>query len=365
VKKVTGRGVVLQRYRMVECAQKEGATEASRRFGVSRPTLYKLMARYEEKGIEGLLNRAHGGQNRVPKEVEEAVVEEKVRLLSRSTGKIEQVLKEQYGYRVSRQTVWRILSSRGLARIQEREPIRRFSRPHPNQLWQVDLAEEEPTAAGKVQIWVFEDDASRYLLGAKAVRSKGQEHLLALLRDVLRRFGTPEAVLSDRGSQFRSTQPGPKAPTVYELVCELLGIRPIFAKRARSKGKVEKLIQFLQRDFLAEVRDRVRSLEQLNQELAEWVNHYNQRPHASLDYKPPASKYRPSNRPLPRELDQDWIFAVQQLRKVGRDATVSYRKVAYPVPPEHIGDHVWLHLVDSKVVITHAGKTIAQHPLKV
>jgi len=76
VKKVRGRGLVLQRYRMVECTQKEGATEASRHFGVSRPTPYKLMARYDEKGIEGLLNRDHGGQNRVPKEVEEAVVEE-------------------------------------------------------------------------------------------------------------------------------------------------------------------------------------------------------------------------------------------------------------------------------------------------
>jgi transposase InsO family protein len=365
VEKARGRGLVAVRMRMLECVEREGVTAASRRFRVSRPTLYKLMERYQAQGVEGLLNRAHGGQNRVPKEVEEAVVEEKVRLLSRSTAKIQQVLGEQWGYRVSRQTVWRILSSRGLARMQDREPIRRFSRPQPNQLWQVDLAEDEPTAAGKVQIWVFEDDASRYLLGAKAVRSKGQEHLLALLRDVLRRFGTPEAVLSDRGSQFRSTQPGSKAPTVYELVCELLGIRPIFAKRARTKGKVEKLIQFVQRDFLAEVRDRVRSLEQLNQELGEWVSHYNQRPHASLEYKPPASKYRPSSRPLPRELDQDWIFAVQQLRKVRRDATVSYRKVAYPVPPEHIGDHVWLHLVDSKVVITHAGKTIAQHPLRV
>jgi hypothetical protein len=35
------------------------------------------------------------------------------------------------------------------------------------------------------------------------------------------------------------------------------------------------------------------------------------------------------------------------------------------VPAEYIGDHVWLHLVDSKVVITHAGKTIAERPLTV
>jgi len=350
---------------MVECAEREGVTEASRRFGVSRPTLYKLMARYQAQGPRGLLNRPHGGENRVPEEVADAVVEEKVRLLCRSTTKVQQVVRECYGYQVSRQTVWRILASRGLARLEEREPIRRFSRPQPNQLWQVDLVEDEPTAAGKVHIWVVEDDASRYLLGARAVRSKGQEHMLGLLRELLRRFGVPEAILSDRGSQFRSTHPGERAPTVYELVCQLVGIRPIFAQRARTKGKVEKLIQYLQRDLLAEVRERVRSLEHLNEELARWVSQYNGRPHASLEYQPPASRYRASPRALAGELDQDWIFAVEQMRKVRRDATVSYRSTSYPVPAEHIGDHVWLHLVDSKVVITHAGKTIAEHPLRV
>lgn len=365
MEKAKGRGLVALRLRMLECVDKEGVTEASRRFGVSRPTLYKLLARYQERGPEGLLNRSHGGHNRVAQEVVDAVVEEKVALLSRSTTKIQQVLKESYGYEVSRQTVWRVLASRGLARIEEREPLRRFARPEPNQLWQIDMAEDEATAAGAVQIWVVEDDASRYLLGAKAVRTKGQEHMLGLLREVVRRVGLPEAILSDRGSQFRSTHPGAKSPTVYELVCELMGIRPIFARKARTKGKVEKLIQYLQRDFLAEVRERVRSLEHLNEELAAWVQHYNRRPHASLDYKPPASRYRASTKPLPPELDEDWLFAVQAPRKVRRDATVSYRNVGYGVPAKYIGDHVWLHLVDSKVVITHAGKTIAQHPLSV
>ena len=365
MEKARGRGLVALRLRMLECAEKEGISAASRRFGVSRPTLYKLLARYQEQGPEGLLNRPHGGANRVPEEVVEAIVEEKVRRLSRSGTKIQQVLQESYGYRVSRQTVWRVLASRGLARLEEREPLVRFVRPEPNQLWQIDMIEDEPTAAGPVHIWVVEDDASRYLLGARAVRTKGQEHMLGLLREVLRRVGRPEAILSDRGSQFRATSPGAKASTVYELVCQLVGIRPIFARKARTKGKVEKLIQYLQRDFLAEVRDRVRSLEQLNEELAGWVQHYNQRPHASLEYKPPASQYRVSPKPLAPELDEDWLFAVQELRKVRRDGTVSYRSIGYAIPAEYIGDHVWLHLVDSKVVITHAGKTIAQHPLSV
>lgn len=362
MEKTRGRGVALVRYRMVECALREGPTEASRRFGVSRPTLYKLMARYQAEGVEGLLNRPHGGQNRVLAEIEEAVIEIKLALLSRSTAKVQHLLAAEHGYRVSRQTIWRILASRGLARLIDREPIRRFSRPEPNQLWQVDLIEDERTAIGKVHLVLFEDDASRMLLGARAVRSKGAEGVLSLLREVLRRWGLPAAILSDRGSQFRAPS---AAPTVYELICQLLGIRPHFTSLARSKGKVEKLNQFLQRDFLAEVRDRVRSLEDLNQQLADWVASYNRRPHASLDGSPPISRYRRSARALPAEVDQDWLFALQESRKVRRDATVSYRNTLYPVPAEHIGDHVWLQLVDSRVVITHANKTIAEHPLTV
>jgi len=49
--------------------------------------------------------------------------------------------------------------------------------------------------------------------------------------------------------------------------------------------------------------------------------------------------------------------------EVSRDATVSYRDIAYPVPPEYVGRHVWLHPVDSKVVIMYAGNKIADHPL--
>ena len=38
--------------------------------------------------------------------------------------------------------------------------------------------------------------------------------------------------------------------------------------------------------------------------------------------------------------------------------------LASGAPAERIGHHVWLHLMDGKVVITHAGKAIAQHPLR-
>ena len=70
----------------------------------------------------------------------------------RSTAKVRQLLDERYGSSVSRQTVWRVLSSRGLARLVEREPLQRFQRPQPNELWQIDLKEDVATLAGKAHL---------------------------------------------------------------------------------------------------------------------------------------------------------------------------------------------------------------------
>jgi Fe2+ or Zn2+ uptake regulation protein len=64
----------------------------------------------------------------------ELIVDLKVAQPLRSTEKICRLLHEM-GERVSRQTVWRVLSERGLARIIEREPLRRFQWEKPNDLW--------------------------------------------------------------------------------------------------------------------------------------------------------------------------------------------------------------------------------------
>jgi hypothetical protein len=53
VEKAKGRGLVAVRLRVLECVEKEGVTEASRRFGMSRPTLYKLAMTTPESVLPG------------------------------------------------------------------------------------------------------------------------------------------------------------------------------------------------------------------------------------------------------------------------------------------------------------------------
>src|SRR5574340_653387 len=153
---------VTERFRIVELAKAESVTEAARRFGCSRTTVYKLLARYQQGGWEALANRPRGPRAPISEAVAELVVALKGSALHRSGPKVQQLLAERYGIQLSRQTIWRILSARGLARISDPTPLIRFARPLPNQLWQLELKEGGRITFGKAQLLAAIDDASRY-----------------------------------------------------------------------------------------------------------------------------------------------------------------------------------------------------------
>lgn len=352
------------RFRMVEVAQREGVTVAARRFGVSRPTVYKVLQRWESKGARGLLNRPRGGQGAIAPEVVEAIVLYKLDNLDRSARKIQELVAKEQGVRVSRQTVWRVLSERGLARIVDPTPIRPFERPQPNDLWQIDLMENEETRWGKVHLVAVLDDRSRYLVAGRFSERRGEEVVLSVLADGLERYGRPRAILSDRGKQFRAQESLQGPQVTYQFILDLLGIRAVYARpyHPQTKGKLEKFFQFVQRDFLSEVRFKVASLRELNQAFAAWARWYNQEhSHSSLGGKPPAALYRASDRASPLNV-KDFCCSVER-RRVTRESVVRYGGRKYRVPAHYIGDHVWLHIGEDELVVKAQNREIARHPL--
>lgn len=362
MRRVATDPVARGRFRMVEVAQREGVTAAARQYGVSRPTVYKVLQRFEREGAAGLLNRPRGGQGAIAEEIVEAIVLYKVDNPERSTRKIQELVRAEQGVAVSRQTVWRVLSDRGLARCLDRTPIRRFARPQPNDLWQIDLMEKEKVAFGTVHLVGVLDDCSRYLVAGRFSGSRSEEVVLGVLKEALEKWGLPEAILADRGKQFRAHSDGNGAQSNYEMILDLLGVRAIFARayHPQTKGKLEKFFQFVQRDFLSEVRERVSSLAELNARFDEWAQGYNERhSHSSLGGKPPATIYRASMRETP--LDLSALCEVPHRRKVSREAKVRYRGERYSVPASFIGDHVWVMAGEEELTIQFQGRVIARH----
>ena len=88
-KSVVTDPVARVRFRMVEVAQADGVSAAARQFGVSRPTVYKVLHRWETEGAQGLLSRPRGRQWAISGEIAEAIVLYKSDNLRRSTRNIQ------------------------------------------------------------------------------------------------------------------------------------------------------------------------------------------------------------------------------------------------------------------------------------
>ena len=185
---------VIERFRIIEVAEAESVTEAARRLGCSLTTVYKLLGRYREGGLRALMNRPRGPREPIPEEVVDLVVELKASAPHRATSKVQQLLEERYGLRLSRQSIWRILSARGLARIMDPEPLVRFQRPQPNQLWQMDLKEAVVFPFGKAHLLYALDDASRFCVGGVWIRDKKEPTVLGALAQILEQAGLPKAM---------------------------------------------------------------------------------------------------------------------------------------------------------------------------
>lgn len=355
--------VALARWKVVDTALREGASAAAREHGCARSTVQRLVRRYENGGgrLEALCNQPRGCREPIAPEIRELIVELKVAQPRRSTERIRHLM-EEAGQPVSRQTVWRVLAERGLASFQEPEPLVRFVRVQPNDLWQLDLMEDETLPFGKVHLVAALDDHSRFCVGARFVRRKGEADILGALAGFLSQWGLPAAMLTDRAVSFYGTQELPSGMTTYQLALSGLGIRAAFAKpyKPRTKGKIERFFSFLQRDFLAEVRDRVQSLEELNEKLGEWLTWYNwRRPHGSLAEGTPGQHYRGSQRAAPPQLEG--LLAVESPRRVDRSATVAFRGKRLAVPPEYLGQRVWLQLLGEQLTITAGNRKIAHY----
>ena len=57
---LTQEARVVERFRIIEEAEAESVSEAARRFGCSRITVYKLLPGYLEGGLRALMNRPRG-----------------------------------------------------------------------------------------------------------------------------------------------------------------------------------------------------------------------------------------------------------------------------------------------------------------
>jgi transposase InsO family protein len=287
---------------LIRLVIEQGATRraAAAAFRVSARTAGKWVRRYLSGGPDGLLDRS-SRPHRSPRQTSSAL-SEKVLSLRRQ---------HMPGYQIalccglSSTSVSRILRRARLSRwrdLHPRPPVVRYEHSAPGDLVHLDIKGMTRFSAvslrgdgrlrgkrahpGFLALHVAVDDHSR-LAFTQLLPDQKAETTIAFLhhaREFFTRHGFPvRALLTDNGSSYRSH--------LFRRACQSLRIKHHRTKpySPQTNGKAERFIQTALREW-AYAKHWENSAER-DCHLQPWTDYYNhQRPHGSLNYKPPISR---------------------------------------------------------------------------
>jgi transposase InsO family protein len=299
-----------QRKEFIRLFQQPGMNrrELCRRFGISPKTAYKWLARASTTGQDWAQDRPRRPRvspARSSKAIEAAVLQVRDAHPTWGARKIHRRLESNHKSLPVASTIHAILArhERVPPPTQPAQYIR-FEHPAPNDLWQMDFKGRFPLGGRQMcHPLTMLDDHSRYALCLQACTNERSETVQQHLEQTFRSYGLPNAFLVDNGvpwgtcSEVRWTK--------LRVWLLKLGIDVIYARpyHPQTKGKNERFHRTLKSEVLS--MTTFRTPRELQKAFDRWRHVYNaERPHQSLDYEVPASRYRPSSRSLPAKLPE-------------------------------------------------------------
>lgn len=274
----------------------EAAAEAT---SYSIQSIKRWLTRYQEGGFQSLeRRRSKPSRKAAPKSLsslERRAVEDALaqhpHLRTRS---LRDYLLRHHQLDLSRRQLERYLRKRGLVEPAGKKcdegPPRRFEAPEPLAMIQMDVMYVAKSGGGHFYIADVIDDHSRFLLGSVALEEQTGEKVLEVLRGVVEQWGVPQAVLTDRGTQFVHWRGRTR---FQEYVEEELGARHILAatQHPQTIGKIERLHATVRKEKLRK-KGSYQSLEALQTDLDDYSNYYNyERPHQGIGGVTPADRF--------------------------------------------------------------------------
>jgi IS30 family transposase len=251
-------------------------TSIAQMFKTTRQTVYTWLKRGKHRGTETFKdNPRRPKQSKVTFEIELSIL--KLRTAFKwGTARIQQGLyclpafmlesvNCVQGVRLSRETINKVLARNNQNGYQHEFKRWNFFRANmPDELWQIDFKGPFTVQGKRYWFLVCMDDYSRFIVCAEQF-----DHELTTAETVAvleRRGRLPKAILSDHGSQFKEQ---------WKDWCSKHGIEAHFAHPSypQDKGKVERCIQNLNREFINQLRKIPKWLNGQLGEYKDWFNH--------------------------------------------------------------------------------------------
>lgn len=214
----------------------------------------------------------------------------------------------------------------------ENKDMRRYERPHINEVWYGDTCYGPylSTPEGKKRVFFIAliDDASRFIVAADVFFNDSFENLMTVLKSAVSRSGRPRLLSFDNGSSYRNKQ--------MELLAARIGSSVHYCEpfTPTSKSKIERWFLTLRMQYLASLDMRnFHSIEELRADFAAYVLRYNQTPHSSLGKMTPQDRFFSEPEKI-RRLSQDDIehfFLLEVERRVSPDCVIRIGNTDYEV----------------------------------
>jgi transposase InsO family protein len=296
--------------------------ELCRRFGISRKTAYKWLARAtdgEPAALADRRRRPHTSPSRTPATVEAQVVALRQQHPAWGGRKLRAVLRAD-GARPTPapSTITDILRRHGLLTPERPQPHawQRFTAPAPNALWQMDFKGHVPAGTGRCHPLTVLDDHSRFNLCLAACADERAATVQAHLTTTFRRYGLPDRMLMDNGSPWGHDADHPWTRLTVWLLRLGVGVSHGRPYHPQTQGKDERFHRTLVVEVVAS-RPAWPDVASYQAAFDAWRPVYNERrPHDSLGLRPPAVLYQPSPRAFPAALPPIEYGPDDRVRKV-------------------------------------------------
>lgn len=217
------------------------------------------------------------------------------------------------------------------------------------------------------QIFVATLGASNYTYVEACHSQQSQDWLMAHVRAFEFFGGVPKLLVPDN-LKAAVTKTHRYLPTLNENYARMArhyntAIMPARPYKPKDKSKAENAVLIVERWILMRLRHQVfHTLGGLNaaiKTLLKDLNQRQQRMHPGSRQQLYEKLDKPALMPLP---SHPYEYIDSKRAKVGPDYHVQYRKHAYSVPHQLVGEHLQIDATERLIRIYHKGQIVAQHP---
>jgi putative transposase len=346
-------------------------TSIAEYLATSRHTIYDTLQRWMEEGVRGLeaKPKTNKGVRKVTLSVRNEIRKFQQNPLLGEYRVHTALLRE--GIEVSPATCGRIMAAnRQLYGLKKPKREGRAALPMPfrasrrHEYWSADIRYIEehllPDPKPVYVITIFEN-FSRSVLSSAISASQTQWDYLSVLADAIRRYGAPEAIVTDGGGQFHST--------VALQLYDMLGIRKERIDAGEPWENYAETLFSIQRRLADHAFSNARTWPEIQQAHQTWWEHYNSEHHYAHRERQDG-RHSPSDvlrgvlgRTYPEEVLSRALYATQFTRHLDRRGYLRFRNWRFFGENGLAGEEVSVWVYEGTLKVEYQATTLSLYAI--